>query len=140
MPLFVLRCGGTKANPDLSHDILGISVGINKDDAERHLKETGKLIREDETRQQVWVLKENPTFGHLGIGYDRENRVEFVTAFAKTEDGKPMKYEEVGDLVAKKEPSARIIANQECFNGERCGLFRYRTGGRDGLFVYADYL
>lgn len=106
LPLFVLQCGGTKANHDLPHDILGITVGMSKGDAQRHLKEIGKLIREDEKRQEVWVLKENPTFGHLGIGYDNENRVQFVTAFAKPSDGQPMRFDEVGNLATAKKESA----------------------------------
>lgn len=102
---------------------------MDKADAQRHLKEIGKLIREDEKRQEVWVLKENPTFGHLGIGYDRENRVQFVTAFAKPKDGQPMKYEEVGDLTA---------AKKETVGAYNRYIWDVSTGKDEGYSVTAE--
>lgn len=113
LSLFATQCGGAKTNLDLPNDIFGISPGMNKEDAVRHLKEIGKLSREEEKRQQVWSLKNDPTYGYLAVGYDKDDQVRYVTAFAKPKDGQPKRFDQIGDLAkAKKEvtgPNHRYI-------------------------------
>ncbi len=98
LSLVFLQCGGTKPINILPSDILGISPGMSKDDAVRHLKEIGKLSREEEKQQEVWSLKDNPAYGYLAVGYDRENQVRYITAFAKPKDGQAKRFDEIGDL------------------------------------------
>lgn len=94
----------TKPAPNLPKDILGVYVGMNREDAERHLRETAKFNREDGQSEQLWSLSGNPNFDYLAIGYDRDKQVRYVTAIAKPKDGKPVFFKDVGDLTtAKKE-------------------------------------
>ena len=106
VPFAVLQCGGKTANASLPREIFGISPGMSKDDAVRHLKEIGKLSREEEKRQQVWSIKDDPSFGYLAVGYDRENQVQYVTAFTKPKDGQVKRFDEIGDLTAAKKEVA----------------------------------
>ncbi len=84
--------------PTLPKDIFGISVGMEKEDAENKLKETAKLIRVDEKNQEVWVLREDPRFSHVAVGYTGEGEVRYVTAYTKPTGGTPIKADEIGDL------------------------------------------
>lgn len=104
MVLMTLQCGGKTAVPaDLPKDILGISVGMENEKAETHLKEIGKLIREEKGRQQVWVLKDDLQYGHLAVGYNKENRVQYVTAIAKPNGGTAVKPDQIGSLNTAKQ-------------------------------------
>lgn len=108
----VTQCA-SKTAPDLPKDILGINIGMNKEDAEQRLREIGKFERADRKRQQVWSLRNNPHFVYLSIGYDENDQVRYVTAIAKPKGGQPMRYSDVGDIsTAKKEivePNYRYI-------------------------------
>lgn len=102
--LIVSAAACSKPAPDLPKDILGVRVGMNKADADRHLRETAKFNREDDQSEQLWSLSGNPNFDYLAIGYDRDKQVRYVTAIAKSKDGKPVLFNDVGDLTkAKKE-------------------------------------
>lgn len=110
--LTMTQCVG-KTTSELPKDILGISIGMSKENADRRLREIGKFIREEGKRQQVWMLNDNPNLGHIAIGYSENNQVRYVTAFAKPRDGQPLPYKNVGDLSAAKEeiagPNRRYI-------------------------------
>lgn len=104
--LAVNQCAAKKAS-ELPRDILGISVGMNKDSAEPRLKEIAKLIRLEKKRQEVWTLKSDPRFGYLVVGYDKENKIRYVTAFTKPKDGTPVRPDEIGNLAEAKHESAQ---------------------------------
>lgn len=97
--LTTLQCAEKKAAAiDLPKDILGVSVGMNREPAQNRLKEIGKLLREDKGKQEVWVLKENLQYGHLAVGYNAENRIQFVTAIAKPNGETGVKPEQIAAL------------------------------------------
>lgn len=100
--VFASSCSSSTATANLPKDVLGISIDMSKDDAERRLREIGKFSRNDVKRQQVWSVRDNPHFGYIAIGFDRENRVSYVSAIAKIVDGKPMRFAEVGDIKTAK--------------------------------------
>ena len=77
-------------------EIMGISLGMSRDDARAHLKSIGSLDRETRKRQEVWTIK-NDRISHLLVGYDPEFRVRYVTAIART-DGPRIRYNDVADL------------------------------------------
>lgn len=110
--LTMTQCAGRTVS-DLPKDILGISVGMNKESVERRLREIGKLEREEPKRQQVWSLRNDPSYAYLAVGYDENNLLNYVTAIAKPRDGQAVRYTDVGDLsTAKKEvfePNHRYI-------------------------------
>lgn len=104
--LLTMQCA-TQSAPviKLPDNISGIKLGMNKDEAEDHLKEIGKFSRDENKNQQIWSLNENPNFGYIALGYDAENRVRYVAAFAKPKGGKLVRYDEIGDLKTAKEES-----------------------------------
>jgi len=99
--LTMTQCTG-KIAPALPKDILGISVGMNKENAEQRLREIGKFMRDEGSREQVWSLSNNPNFGYLAVGYDENNQVRYVTAITKPQDGQPVFFKDVGDLTTAK--------------------------------------
>ena len=95
--LTVLQCSNEDV-VELPKDIFGISVGMDKESAEQKLKGIAKLIRVEKKGQEVWAIKNDPSFGYLALGYNKENKVRYVTAFTKLTDGKSIKPEEIGSL------------------------------------------
>lgn len=103
--LLIWQCAGKNASetsktaaPLLPKDIFGVSVGMEKEDAEKKLKEIAKLIRLEGKNQEVWAIKDDPRFSHLAVGYNGENEVRYVTAYTKLTDGAPIKPDQIGDL------------------------------------------
>lgn len=83
----------------LPRDILGIYIGMNKDEASKHLNEIADFDRNERKNQQVWVLKNDQRFSHVAVGYDKENNVRYVTAFVDAANAKErIRFSEVGDL------------------------------------------
>ncbi len=111
--LMMTQCAVQSA-PDLPKDILGISIGMSKEDAQRRLEEIA--VFESETRKvgQLWKLKNDPHFSSLAVDYDKENRIRFVSAFVEKATAKEkIKFADVGDLTKAKaeivEPHYRYI-------------------------------
>ena len=77
-------------------EIMGISLGMARDDAHKRLKSMGSLEKETRKRQEVWALKD-PRFSHLLVGYDTTFRVRYVTVIART-GGPRIRYEEFADV------------------------------------------
>jgi len=104
--LTVTQCA-TKAvpAPDLPKDILGIRVGMGRDDAQRRLEEIAQFLREDRKTGQLWRLKDDSRFNHIAVAYDRDKKIRFVTVFVeKTTVKERMRFSDVGDLsIAEKQ-------------------------------------
>ena len=100
--LTLTQCASkTAPAPSLPKDILGISVGMSKADAQKRLEEIAQFEREDKKTGQLWRLKNNPQFNNLAIGYDRDNKIRFVTALVeKTTAKERMRFTDVGDLAS----------------------------------------
>ncbi len=102
--LVTTQCANKSApTSGLPDNILGIKLGMSKENAETRLKEIGKFSRDEEKNQQIWSLNNNPHFGYVAVGFDTENQVRYVAAFAKPKGGTLMRFDEVGDLKAAKE-------------------------------------
>ena len=110
--LTILQCSN-KTGSELPKDILGVSVGMSRDDAERQLRQIGKFSREEAGRQQLWLVREDGHFGSVAVGYDNENRVRYVAGIAKAKGGEPMRFSQVGDVKSAKaeivEPSHKYV-------------------------------
>ncbi len=108
----ILQCSN-KTVAELPKNILGISVGMNKDDAERRLREIGKFSRDEVKQQQVWSVRDDPHFGSVAVGYDNDNRVRYIAGIAKAKGGEPMRFSQVGDVSAAKaeivEPNHKYV-------------------------------
>jgi len=103
--LLVLSGLVSAAQAKLRPEILGISLGMNRAEAQARLRSIGQLEKEDRKRQEVWTLKD-PRFSHLLVGYDADYRVRYVTAIART-DGPRIRYQEIASL-----KNARRLSNQ----------------------------
>lgn len=88
----------------LPDNIFGVKLGMDKAAAENLLRNVGELKNEAEKRQQVWTLNNDAHFDSLAIGYNRENRVRYITAFYEGKAKERMRFTDVGDISkAKKE-------------------------------------
>lgn len=113
--LTTLQCTA-KSEPasDLPKDILGISVGISKADAQKRLEEIAVFERDERKNQQVWKMKDNSRFGNIAVGYDKDERIRYVTGFVDKDAVKEkIRFTDVGDLSKAKqeilEPHYRYI-------------------------------
>ncbi len=88
-------CKSLKAPSD--SDVLGIKIGMNKEDAAKRLNEIGKLEKEESKQQEVWALNDDPHYSHLIVGFGKEDQeVRYVTVKAR-ENGSRVRYTDVLD-------------------------------------------
>jgi hypothetical protein len=86
-------------------EIMGVKLGMSREDVRVRLLSLGTLEKEEPKRQEVWAVKDARIL-HLLIGYDADFRVRYVTAVARA-GGPRIRYQDVGDL-----RSARRTNNQ----------------------------
>ena len=101
--LFPLWSCSTKSFADLPKDILGISVGMSKADAQRQLKEIAVFDRSEVRGQEVWRLKDTSRFVLLTVGYDADNTVHHVAGIVNEKGSQKLKYTDVGNLSDSKQ-------------------------------------
>ena len=81
-----------------SSDILGIKIGMSKEDTIKRLNEIGKLDHEERRQQEIWTLNNDPNYSHLILAFDKEKQdVRYITAKART-DGSRLLYSDVLDI------------------------------------------
>jgi hypothetical protein len=89
-------CSSFKAPSD--SDILGIKIGMNKEDAAKRLNEIGKLEKEESKQQEVWALTNDSHYSYLIVAFNKETqKVRFITAKAR-ENGSRLRYTDVLDI------------------------------------------
>ena len=99
--LTIMQCSA-KVAPNLPKDILGISVGMNKADAQRRLEEIAQFESEDRETGQLWRLKNDPRFRNIAVAYDANNQIRFVTALVERKRRRnECALDEVGDLAKR---------------------------------------
>jgi hypothetical protein len=104
-------------------EIMGIGLGMSREDARARLQAIGTLEREARKRQEVWAIKDQRV-SHLLIGYDPDFRVRYVTAIART-GGPRISYREVADIM-----TAQRMNNQGNYK------FTWEIAARPGQFAY----
>lgn len=66
------------------HDVLGLRVGMSREDALRRLAQLGRKERDERKQQEVWALDDHPDYTHLLVGFNKEKtEVRYVTAVAR---------------------------------------------------------
>ena len=79
-------------------DILGIKIGMSKEDTIKRLNEIGKLDHEERKQQEIWALNNDPHYSHLIVGFDKEKqKVRYITAKVR-ENGSRLRYSDVLDI------------------------------------------
>jgi hypothetical protein len=87
---------------ELPKDLLSFYIGMNEQDARKHLQEIGEFERNDRRRQQLWRLKNDSHYSHLAIAFDKDNQVRYITAFADKAKER-IRYSDIGDISKAKE-------------------------------------
>jgi len=131
-----------KTSPDLPKDILGISVGMSKADAQRRLEEIATFESEGRKVGQLWRLKDDPRFSNIAVAYDANNQIRFVTALVeKTTAKQRIKFTEVGDLTKAKaeivEPHYRYIWEVPAEGGEVAYIVNVYGANPEFVDIYA---
>jgi hypothetical protein len=76
-------------------EILGVRLGMTREEAHARLKTIGELEKEERRQQEVWRLKSDPSYSHLMVAYNKEyTSVRYVTAVAN-EQGRRIRYADV---------------------------------------------
>ncbi len=97
-------CKSLKAPSD--SDVLGIKIGMNKEDAAKRLNEIGKLEKEESKQQEVWALNNDLHYSHLIVAFDKKNKkVRYITAKAR-ENGSRVLYSDVMDIGKARQTSS----------------------------------
>ena len=97
LALALQACGGGRP-VEPKPEVLGVRLGMSRDEAHKRLTEIGRLEKEERKRQEVWALTNNPTYSHLIVSYTEGYKaLRFVTAVAK-EGGQRVRYEDVMDV------------------------------------------
>jgi hypothetical protein len=90
--LLTAACSNT-AGP--KPEVLGVRLGMSREQAHARLQEIGRLEKEERRQQEVWRLNGDPSYTHLIVAYNREyTAVRYVTAVAN-EQGRRVPYADV---------------------------------------------
>jgi hypothetical protein len=79
-------------------EILGIRLGMSREEAHARLQTIARLEKEERRQQEVWRLTGDPSYTHLMVAYNKGyTSVRYVTAVAN-EQGRRIPYAEVINL------------------------------------------
>ncbi len=96
LSIIVVGCS-KPSKTQFSSDILGIRIGMSKEDTIKRLNEIGKLDHEERKQQEIWTLNNDPHYSHLILAFDKEKQdVRYITAKAR-ENGDRLRYSDVLD-------------------------------------------
>lgn len=104
-------------------EIMGIGLGMTRNDARARLQSLGTLEKEARKRQEVWTVKDK-RISHLLVGYDVDFRVRYVTAIARA-GGPRIRYGEIADV-----KNAQQMRNQGNYK------FTWEVAAAHGEFGY----
>lgn len=111
--LLVAACSQSSREP--RPEILGVRLGMNREEARARLQAIGQLEKEERRQQEVWRLNDDASYGHLIVAYDKGyTAIRFVTAVAK-EGGSRVRYGDVIDRERAREdltPATRTYTQQ----------------------------
>jgi hypothetical protein len=94
----LLLAAACSASDEGKPEILGVRLGMSREEAHARLEAIGKLEKQERRQQEVWRLEGDPSYSHLMVAYDREHKtVRYVTAVA-SEQGRRVPYAEVVSL------------------------------------------
>lgn len=103
--VFAMQCA--KNSPEPPRDVLNIAIGMSRDDVRARLSGSergGQLERAEGKRQEIWAFPNDARFSRAAIGYDSDDKVKFITAFARAKGSTTqIRYQEFGDLKAARQ-------------------------------------
>ena len=96
--LLLLFAAGCAASDEPKPEILGVRLGMSREEAHARLQKIGRLEKEERRQQEVWRLDGDPSYSHLMVAYNKEyTSVRYVTAVAN-EQGRRVPYAAVVSL------------------------------------------
>ena len=111
-------------------EILGIRLGMSREEAHARLREIGQLEKEERRQQEVWRLTGDPAYSHLMVAYNKEyTSVRYVTAVAG-EQGR-LRYSDVLEVArARKEttPASHAYTQEMPARADRPGFIAKAIG------------
>ena len=87
------------------HEILGLEVGMTREDAGKYLQKIGKKERDERKGQEIWNLTGDAHYSYIIIAFNKENKVRFITAKAR-DDGKRIRFSDVIDVKKARQEGA----------------------------------
>lgn len=89
-------------------EILGVRLGMSREEAHARLQAIGKLEKEERRQQEVWRLTDDPNYSHLMVAYNKGyTSVRYVTAVAN-EQGRRLRYADVIDPARARLDSTQV--------------------------------
>ncbi len=103
-----------KHSSAMPNDLLGLTIGMNKAEAQRLLQKKAQFNRQERKNQEVWTLDSDPFFYAVAIGYDAENKIRYISAFVDKDRAKEhITFANVGSFLTARseitEPHHRYI-------------------------------
>lgn len=130
LSLLAMLTSTTSAAP--RSDVLGLRLEMSKEVVHQRLAKVGRFEREERGRQEVWTLVNDPQFTSLFVGYDREYKVRYVTAIARGEGSRRMRYSEVAPLKDARAENANGVYRRYTWefksSAKRAGYFLIAEG------------
>lgn len=94
----LLLAAGCSRKAEPQPEILGVRLGMSREEAHARLRELGSLEKEERRQQEVWRLEGDPRYSHLMVAYNKGyTSVRYITAVAN-EQGRRVPYADVVSL------------------------------------------
>jgi REP element-mobilizing transposase RayT len=94
--LIACKSDSSKNQNEPSPEILGIKLGLSREEALPQLQKIATLEKQERKQQEVWSLNGDQPYSHLIISYDKELKsMRFINAVAKE---KRVRYKDVIDI------------------------------------------
>jgi hypothetical protein len=111
--------------------ILGVRLGMSREEARARLQTIGQLEKEERKQQEVWRLTDDPSYSHLMVAYNRDyTSVRYVTAVAR-EQGRRVPYADVVNPEGARldvTPASRTYTRETPARGDRPGFITRAIG------------
>ena len=134
-----LVIGSGVSAQELRREILGVRLAMTKEEAHKRLRVIGKFVRDERKQQEIWQVR-HESFSHLIVGFDKKQKMRFVTAVAREDnETKRVAYDQVGILEKARQagdPEIKVFAYEwelPAEKGEPVTLLIAR--GRDPKFL-----
>ena len=109
LTLILLACA---RSPAQTAEILGVRLGMSREEAQKVLRQKGQLEKEERKQQEIWALENDDSYSHLIVAYNKDyTAVRFVTAVAK-ENGRRVGY---GDVIDTRKAKLMETANSHTY-------------------------
>ena len=118
-------------------EILGIRLGMTREEAHARLKNIGQLEKEERRQQEVWRLTSDPVYSHLMVAYNKEyTSVRYITAVAN-EQGRRIRYADVinpGDARFESTQASHVYTQEVAARADQPG-FVTKAIGNDPTYL-----